>query len=402
MNKFLLASTYLSSLLFINNAHAVIDDAAETVSLNKSCTINSVAQDNCFTNYNALKVWTRNIRKPNINAPLNVNIGPGTFEGTPAANVNIFCFPGEGYTGYTFYNGSGSNHTVLKGTGSGSTSSINIKNCTNLNFSHLKIETNFYGGIYWSGGGQSKWVDVEVETNGRSWLEPVCGAERGKHYWYSSKVASSAVFTVASTYTASCDETWFFGSEVKVTVPASQSGNNNGGAVIASGNGIIHLYGSNLRSFLNSGGSADSTINNVPAALSKNGGEIHIHGTGIDVISESGKDIIALQASNGGLIHADVSAYVMQTTGSITRIDNQGGIIKAPYQWAQSNQPPAVISETGADIAVETSCDPTGCHEVDTGIGTHLLIYNNSCDFAGHGPWFDVVTGKCRGDMSVN
>ncbi|MCW9048306.1 MAG: hypothetical protein OQK46_09545 [Gammaproteobacteria bacterium] len=400
MKKLFLTSACLSSLLATASINAAIDDNASSVTLNKSCTINSINQDNCFTSYNSLKNWISSKRKPDESTPLEVNIGPGTFEGTPAPDINLTCNPAEGFTGYIAFNGAGSKQSILKGTGSPSASSINIKNCTHLNFTNLKVETNFYGGIYWSGGGQSKWVDVEVDTMARAWAEPVCGAERGQHYWYSSKISATAIFSIALPYSASCDETWFFGSEIKVTVPESQTGNNGGGAVVATDQGIIHVYGSNLRSFLDGGSNA--AINLVPAASASNGGEIHIHGTGIDVISETGQDVVALDASNGGFIHADASAYVMKTSGSKTRINNNGGTIKAAYQWSQNNQPPSVTSATGSDLAVETSCDPSGCHEVDTGTETHLLILNNSCDYAGHGPWFDVVTGKCRGDMSIN
>jgi hypothetical protein len=102
------------------------------------------------------------------------------------------------------------------------------------------------------------------------------------------------------------------------------------------------------------------------------------------------------------MIHADVSAYNLKTSGSVTRISNLGGSVKAPYRWAQDNQPPSVISDNGADMAVETNCDDTSCHDQDTGPETHLLIYNDNCQVGNHGPWFDVVTGRCRGDMGIN
>jgi hypothetical protein len=384
---------------------SVIDPAAETVKLSLTCTENGVLLDNCFTGFGDLTDWMTNTRIPNAEYPLHVEIGPGTFvgsrhtlpDGTTVTDldVNIFCDPANGFTGYVFFDGSGSTQTILQGTGSSGTSSVNITDCTDLSFANLKITTSFYGGIYWNGGGNSRWTNVDVDTVSRVWAEPTCGAEQGKHYWYSSKINANAAFTIAETYRASCDETWFFGSEVKATIPQGQSINATPGVVSASNNGIIHLYGSNLRSISNG-------VNTPPAASVDQGGEIHIHGTGIDVISNTGSDIVALRAANGGLIHADVSAYVMKTTGTKTRIDNSGGTVNASYQWAQSNQPPQIVSENGADMTVETNCDGTGCHDSDTGIETHLLIYNDNCNVAGHGPWFDVVTGKCRGDLSVN
>ena len=389
-------------LLGASSASAAIDSAAAKVELRQSCTENGASLDNCFTGFPELINWMSTVRQPNAENPLQVNIGPGTFDGgvipgttISIPDINISCNPSGGYTGYTSFQGSGNNQTTIKGTGSGGSSAVNISNCTELSFSDLKLTTNFYGGVYWNGGGNSRWNNVEVDTNGRAWAEITCGAERGNHYWYSSKINTNSVFGIADTYRASCDETWFFGSEVKATIPQGQGALATSGVVSAYSNGIIHLYGSNLRSISDGSSSA-------PAANSFSGGEIHIHGTGIDVISTSGNDVVALKAGSGGLIHADVSAYVMQTSGSKTRILNNGGTVKAPYQWGQNNQPPQVVSDNGADMIVETHCDPVSCHDEDTGTETHLLIYNENCDVAGHGPWFDVVTRKCRGDMTPN
>lgn len=398
MNRKNLVSSFALLLLMYGvsqTASAVIDPVAEKVQLKQSCSNNGAAIDNCFTTFLDLSRWLKNTRKPNVNAPIHVDIGTGVFAGSTipgtdiyVQDINLFCNPSDGYTGYISFNGQGANQTVLQGTGSGSTSAVNISNCTELNFSDLKVTTSFYGGVYWKGGGNSRWTNVDLVTNGRAWDEPVCGATRGNHYWFSSKITTTAAFTVALSYRATCDETWFFGSEVKLTVPGGLAG---GATVMASGNGIIHLYGSNLRNFFDGEGV-------VPAAEANGGGEIHIHGTGIDAISTTGQDVYVFKVATGGLIHADASGYVMSTSGNVTRILNEGGTVKAPYQWGQSNQPPQVTSEDGADIAIETNCETNVCHDIDTGTETHLLIYNEAC--AGtHGPWFDVVTRKCRGQL---
>ncbi len=399
MNRIKIFSGVIFSFLVLGHiqiASAVVDPTAEKVALKKSCSVNGGVVDNCFTTFLELAQWLKNTRKPNAGAPIQVDIGAGIFAGSTipgtdiyVPDINIYCKPSDGYTGYISFKGQGANQSVLQGTGSGSTSAVNISNCTELSFSDLKVTTSFYGGVYWKGGGNSRWTNVDFITNGRAWDEPVCGDTRGNHYWFSSRISTTSAFTVAVPYKAACDETWFFGSEVKLIVPDGELA--GGAAVTATGNGIIHLYGSNLRNFFDGEGV-------VPAAEASNGGEIHIHGTGIDSISETGKDIYVLKAESGGLIHADVSAYVMQTTGNKTRILNNGGIVKAPYQWGQSNQPPQVISEDGADMAVETNCEQSVCHDIDTGTETHLLIYNESCTGT-HGPWFDVVTRKCRGQL---
>jgi hypothetical protein len=399
MNKKLLfLITGLLFLLPITNAFAAVDDNAAVVKLRASCAENNAALDNCFTSFSGLSAWMGQTRKPNATTPLHVDIGPGTFTGAP--DINISCNASSGYTGHTSFNGSGSENTVLIGAGSGSTAAVNVENCTDLHFSDLKITTSFYGGIYWIGGGNSRWNNVEVIGAARAWAEQSCGAVRGEHYWFSSKVKANGFF-LAEPYSASCDETWFFGSEVKGVV--SEEHNASGTVIRATGKGIIHLYGSNLVALVDvappAGSSATSAL---PAATASSGGQIHIHGTGIDVISTTGQNVVALEAASGGMIHADVSAYNLKTSGSVTRISNLGGSVKAPYRWAQDNQPPSVISDNGADMAVETNCDDTSCHDQDTGPETHLLIYNDNCQVGNHGPWFDVVTGRCRGDMGIN
>jgi hypothetical protein len=339
--------------------------------------------------------WIRNTRLPNASSPLLVEIGPGVFTGN--ADINIVCDPGNGYTGFTTYRGSGMDQTTLKGSGSGSSASVNVTNCTDLAFSDLKVATNFYGGIYWSGGGNSSWSNVHVDAVARAWLEPTCGSTRGKHYWFGSRLNSTTAFTVGDTYQSKCDETWFYGSEVAIVSNGGGYTNASTQAVHALGDGIIDLYGSNLRAF-------GDDLSTTYAALSVGTGEIHIHGTGIDAISATGKDVTALRAENGGFIHADVSAYVLKTTGTKTRISNNGGDVRAAYQWAQSDQPPAVVTENGADLFVETDCSASGCEETASNgaSDTHLLIYNDNCPAPGQtdgGPWFDVVTGQCRNPL---
>ena len=370
----------------------VIEATAEKVSLRKNCTVDGNALVNCFTTHPALTTWMQDTRKPNASSPLHVDIGPGLFGVDGGGDINISCDAAVGYTGHTTFAGSGSKNTILKGNGSGGTSAVNIKNCTELNFSDLSIETYFYGGIYWSGGGNSRWTNVVVDTNARAWDEPACGAERGQHYWYSSKLKTTAFFGFNSTYQTKCDETWFFGSEVTAYAPAGQSTSNSSGVINALDQGIIHLYGSNL-------GSISDGVDSLPAASVSGGGQIHIHGTGIDVISTTGKDIVALSAASNGSIHANVTAFNLNTSGTITRISNNGGSVSSPYQWKQGNQPPMIVSENGADMTVEINCDAAACHDVDTGTETHLLIYNENCTDVTHGPWFDVVTGRCRGQI---
>lgn len=370
----------LVSILCGTGVSAAVDPAAAVVKVRKDCTENGVTLANCFTNMAALTNWMANTRspKPNASNPLRVEIGPGTFGN---ADIFITCNPAANYTGYTSFEGAGNGQTVLKGTGSGASSPLTVDSCTELSFSHLTITTTFYGGILWKGGGNSRWNDVNVIGVARAWYEEECGATRGSHYWSGSKLTASSKFSIATTYRATCDESWLFGSEVVASVPVNEYP-ANGGAVVAGGNGIIHVYGSVLRALIE-GPQAASGVPAASAGADEAGGEIHIHGTGIDVISNTGKNIVALYAQSNGMIHANASAYNMSTTGTKTRIVNTGGHVHASYLWEEHAEAPSITSVNGADMAVVTN----------TSDGQpHLVIYSSSCA----SKWFDTVTGACR------
>lgn len=401
MNIFKLIQYTVSSALILYSSSSLAvfsaDSTAETVAVKQSCDNGSGGIiNNCFSTLPELTSWMKSTRKPDATKPLQVNIGTGTFAGP----LRLVCDSTTGYTGFTSFSGTGSGQTIIQGA-SDFSPPILVSSCTELNFSDFKTSTDFYGGVQWNGGGNSSWTNIVIDAQARAWYESSCGTERGNHYWYSSKLNATAVFTLAKTYRATCDESWFFGSEVTVTVPDGVTG--RGAAVIANTNGIIHLYGSVLRALVDGPGNVSAAEVGLTSGWTNvTGGEIHIHGTGIDAISKTGMDVRVFRATAGGMIHADASGYNLSTTGTKTRIDNDGGKVMAQHTWGQNNQPPAVTSENGADMTVETNCDVISCHDEDTGTETHLLIYNSSCNVSGHGPWFDVVTRKCRGDMSVN
>lgn len=380
-----LLGCFLSSI-----ASAANDPAAAVVAVRKSCTENGVTLNNCFTTMGAVTGWMSTTRKPNVDNPLRVDIGPGLFESFDSEgtrkDITIKCSPSTGYTGYTTFEGSGSKQTILKGQGSHSTSAMNVSSCTAMNFAHLQITTGFYGGVKWSGGGNSNWNDVEILGNARAWYEEGCSSTRGKHYWFSSKLTATAVFGIAETYRSTCDESWFYGSEITVSTPANTY-SATGGAILAFGDGIIHVYGSALRTFIDTDGL-------VPAAVAgyagSQGGEIHIHGTGIDLTSTTGRDVVALSASNGGMIHADVTAFNPSTTGTVTRIANHGGHIHAPYIWQHIPNPAAISDFTSVDGADQTVVMVNGY--------PHTAIYSTQCKNADNTKaWYDTVDKVCLG-----
>ena len=384
-NSVMLMAFFPWIMFFSSSTSAAIDPASDKVSLRTSCTVNGNALDNCFTSWGSLNSWIKTTRLPNASTPLEVDIGPGTFG--PDLTINdhlvIKCQSAAGYTGYISYIGAGSNQTILIGAGGGNYSPLVVQSCTNLSFSHLQISNphpslSGYGAVQWSGGGVSHWDNVQLIGKGRAWYEGPCGATPGAHYWTSSQLIGTAAFTVADTYDASCDESFFFGSQITINASGSDSGNGNG-AVVADGMGIIHLYGSQLRAIISG---LSSQTNAVPAANAYNGGMIHIHGTGIDASSQSGSNITALSASSGGMIHANSSAFMMSSTGTMTRISNNGGMIMAPYLWQEDATPPSIVSANGSDQVVITSTSDGH---------PHTLVYDNTCAKK----WYDTTTRTC-------
>lgn len=369
---------------------AIIDVNAPVVQLRDLATGGCVEAgntlNNCFTSMADLVNWINSTRKPNASKPLLVNIGPGQFTG-------FSCLNG----GYTTLRGAGRSNTTIGGPTD--YVGVSVSNCTKLDFQDLKVthKTNAFNTVFWQGSGTSNWSNVDVIGGSYAWVDTdstttanSCSlAGRSTHYWFSSRIVATTDVGLTKGYIAQCSISWFFGSEITASVTAAGSADSI--ALRVSNNySEAHVYGSVIRAISPAGISAP-----LVAVHADNGGAIHIHGTGIDVISVEPSPILALTASGNGMIHANEAAYNLSTGagGTITRVSNSGGHIHAPYLWAQHSSPPAVATVRGADMAVEDDCAASGCQSV--GSETHLLISNDSCTGAG-GPWFDVVTGRCR------
>lgn len=371
-------------LVFSTEAFAVIDPQAPVVKLRTTCQDGSVTLDNCFTTPTDLTSWLGNTRKPTIDNPLQVEVGPGTFP-----RIQFSC-AANGYTGYISLIGAGRQQTIFEDDSINSTASgiIKVISCTNMHFSEMEITSTGYNYIIWNGGGMSTWNNVDVITPARAWAENSCGSTPGKHYWFGSRLVANTVFTVGQTYNATCDQSWFFGSQLGLTqhgtsgpMPAADDA-----VLLASGMGEIHVYGSNIEVTADS---SQSTLGGTfYAAFVQNNGMIHIHGTGIDLISTTTAQVnfVAFNAYSGGMIHANNVAYNMNTAvGTITRINNQGGSVEAPYMWGKA-QPPAIanVGADGQDMTVER-----------VGTDMNLLVYNSNCT-GSNGPWYNVATRTCR------
>lgn len=349
-------------MLHSTNAFAVIDDDANVVLLRKSCSEGGVALNNCFTQMDDVEVWLANTRNPGANNPLLIEIGPGNFENL------IGCAAPQTYSHVTF-RGAGMKRTVIGritlGTG-----------CTELSFIDLTVKQqpqSSYAVVLLNPGLHTRWTNVFLDGN---WQEYGIGGGLGTHYWFASRTRGS--------YSVKRDKTWFFGSEITGKFIPTSSSTYDMNVLTAALGGEIHVYGSNLAAVENTGAFVSNFEHGVAYATSN--GKIHIHGTGIDVISNSASNIYALWVDSGGSIHANDTAYNMSTGtgGSISRIVNNGGTVKAPYVWEPQATPPNIVSVTGADTAVDTS-----------GPDPIMIIYNSACTGAG-GPWYDPVAKACR------
>lgn len=415
----LLGAILLPSLMISTNASAIIDPDATVVYLRKSCIEYSGGPElnNCFVDTNDILAWlggdgSSNLPYPTRNddaGPLRIEIGPGRFAGFECKNKNDISLIG-----------SGPGVTIL----GGPANSIGIKasHCFNFNVQDLRVESGFIS-VEWVGRGSSTWSNVHAmpnsltqvpgyptsfpEENVYGWSETGClgidKASRPVHRWVNSRI----VTTGKTAYLANCSENWFFATQFETNGEGFLSG-LRGLTVVGldqepANRPEVHIYGSNIRviaaqdaSFPTPHSSGDG-IGIMAASVGQNG-ELHIHGTGIDVIGNNiPNDIAALAVADNGFIHASQSAFVMQTTapGRKYRIKNDGGTIKAPYQWADSTSTDAIVSENGSDMVIENLCPDATLACSDNEKRPNVMVYSEACSGSA-GPWFNTTRNECK------
>jgi hypothetical protein len=369
------AVALIGCLAFSHNISAAIDPAASVVLLRTSCDDGAGGTlNNCFTSLGDLNTWVVT-RNPSPTNALRIEVGPGSYNaGFKCTNVGGISIEGAGRGVTTFGQTSGAVGMVLS-------------NCSRLSVSHITIKGG-YGAVQWGGDGVTTWTDVEVIGAGRGWYETAgCTQSQSKHYWNSSHIEAIPFFSLVDPYDSNCGEHWFFGSELVANgIQSGLPGGYPGDvvAVRAYGTAEIHVYGSVLRALVSTTAAYGTPATGAAAV----GGQVHIHGTGIDVISSVPRDIWALHAEAGGMIHANASAYNLSTTsGTVTRISNAGGHIHAPYLWEHIPDPttmPNFTSVTGADMTTVTTGTSDG--------HPHFVIYDSSCV----SKWYDTVDKVCR------
>lgn len=116
--------------------------------------------------------------------------------------------------------------------------------------------------------------------------------------------------------------------------------------------------------------------------------------------------VVGISATNHTFAHTPETVWTLKAgtgAGLFRVLGSAGSDVQAPYLWSSGPFPPAAGSESnvlfsadGQDVFVETDCGATGdCNA--GGDQTHTMIYNGAM-CGGPDPWFDVATGRCRGD----
>ncbi len=354
------------------------DPTAGVVYLLTNCNVHNSPLANCFETMGSLTTWVANTRHPNAAAPLVVEIGPGTFSPFGCQNG-----------GYTTLRGSGRQNTIITN-GQAFGDAFSASNCTQLDISELSIVGTAARALHtmdWSGAGTSTWSNVDVIANGGyGWYDT-----GGTHFWFGSRFTNNFGVAGVSRAYETGGVSWFFGSEIVANDASGNAAEVEALGVLAGGE--AHVYGGNLRAVV-SGGNGGSTlseiagikaVNALKASSSLPGGMVHIHGTGIDVISSPGNQIAALMAGSGAMIHANGDSYNLSTGtgGTIYRILNNGGDVRAPYQWEEGPTPPQIQSANGSDTTVLTNT---------TDGQPHLLLYSTNCASG----WYDTALHLCH------
>lgn len=396
------------------SSYALPSVGATDIELKKNC---AAGNDNCFVDTAELIDWLWTTRNPSADSPVSVKIGAGTF-----------ILPNQAFCenkGFVSFSGSGRENTVLTGgeyttkkpdtASGGGTPVMFIENCQDLTFQDLTIRSGVrqgtgYGssilGVEWIGGGKSTWTNVLIEAINYAWWDTSIGTctSPGEHYFFSSKLESKGA-AYNFTYFSQCGESWLYGSEI-TAIADGIGGQIALSGLRADGNGDVRLFGSVVRAVSTPNDSSPSHLD-FHMAIWSNGGTVHMHG-GIIVATSGNPNIdrsVNGVVSNGSnaVLHTLETAFNLKSSGAgVARrtVETNGAEIESSFNWAASTNPPQsankdIVSVNGQDMFVETDCSSASCNDNSQGTETHLLIYNDSCQNSG--PWFDVVTGRCRG-----
>lgn len=401
-------------------AHALPDPGAPAVALKHNCG----SDPNCFTDATALLNWAWGTRDPDSSSPLLVNIDPGDYT-MPSSTCSVQDPSLDADRGHITLRGSGRENTRLRPP-SGSLATIDVHGCNNLAVEALTIDSTTgpgrgVFGVIWREGGSSVWSNVNVRAFGYGWYDTgvdfsggACqDGPPGRHEWYGSSIrAVGDFFGFNIGYHSGCGDTWIYGGEVSATQPDVASFITlHAGLQANSATGSIHIYGSNVLVLATSAASASPGQVGLNA---KAGGILHHHGGEIVVRHENpnvNQTVVSLGANGAGSrVHVLETSFGLQPagTGNAQRVVQvNAGEVNSVFQWPAGTLAPTpgdstgnkhLVSLDGFDSFVETDCALAGGCQ-GAGNIPHTMLYTAACTGTGpdQGPWFDTVTGNCRG-----
>lgn len=351
----------------------------------------------CFTDTASLgPVWTEA-----ATSPATVDVAPGDWG-------YLHCVG----AGHVTFQGAGREHTRFGG--------VLGSECDSLGMEDLSVEN----GVVWNGSGSSTWSATNVLSPTVAWREYNCPpTDPATHTFYASLIQGNRVAVFAS-----CSEISIYGSEIAARLhPTNTVGELT--AIRVSHRGVVRVHGAAVRVITaldqNSDGVPDPPLESPIVArgayvgpkdsvgadgfgrLEMSGGIMSLDASGLDPGSA-----IALEVDQAGTgtatAHVPTTAFVVKTGTGGTAQRALGPGISSAFLWEAGVQPPLatgehghrLATEHGQDLYVEIDCSPPPQGDCDLGTGTqpHLMIYAEDCGTNPGGPWFNVVTGRCRGE----
>jgi len=375
----------------------------DVIQLRKDCTNSNPDLKNCADNMQDMLNWLWNIRRPSATSPVHIQVGPGNFE-------PFSCSAGTGNNGYVSLTGAGPGKTVFVKGGT-SMEGVLVDSCVDLEFKDLGVRSDLGTGIRWTGGGNSRWVNVDVNGRTAAWSD-TCLEEKPVHFWFNSRLVSPSGGNWV--YQANCGEHWIYASDVELQITNITA--TGGPSVIwAKNNGDIRMFGSTVRATIPPGLGGENYqplrrgIDYITGIYVSDGGRFHMHGGIISLNAKSSAmnyAVMGITETRNGFAHTPDTAFNLTPagTGEIFRLwtDNQSSNVHSPFLWPPGIKPPNINpvngSLIGADLFVETDCDSSGnCETANVdNQRSHMMIYDTRCTISG--PWFDSTRGKCRGE----
>ncbi len=345
--------------------------------------------------------WLWDVRKPHPTSPIVIDIGEGTW-GPFICPGNTL---GESFGGITL-RGRGREHTILRGVNVG----FLAADCDDLQVHDLSAKGGSYG-VRWVNGGSANWYSVDMVADDvdifyvAGWLDHCTStAPPSVHYFYDSRSIALGGFEIAVGYWAACAETWFYGGEIIVDAaqrPGTGLHRLIGLAVNLSSD--VRLFGTAVRVLApNQINTTQMTGVQITGTDPIKRSQLHLHGSHMELAGASTAgvsfDVFGISARGESFVHSPGGSWSLDTPdGTPTRIASTGNaLVQVPFQWESgTDEPvPGLVSETGADLFVETDCnDATGDCDGSGTVRPHLMVYDTTCNPT---PWFDIATGACR------